>query len=373
MRIAIDAHMIGQRETGNERYTLNLLAGLARVDTENHYLVLVTDPKPLQHTLALPLHFEIVVVRPAANVPRLAWGMPRACRERGAQALHVSYTAPPLSPCPTVVTVHDISYEFFPRFFSLRDRLLLSVTVPFSCRRAARVIAVSEQTRHDLIQRYGLPADKIRVVHEAADERFLAPIKDEEVARMRARYADGQRYILAVGNLQPRKNLVRLVDAFAALVTAGLVEQDVVLVIAGQAHWRGSEVFAAVRSKGLQERVRFPGYVPDEDMPALYRGAEVFVHPAIYEGFGLPPLEAMACGAPVVCSNGGALPEVVGDAALLFDPQDTAALVGALRDVLGDADRRRALIMAGQAHAAQFSWERAARETAQVFREAALD
>jgi len=368
---ALDAHMIGQRETGNERYTLNLIAALARVDAENHYLLLVTDPAPLQRLVKLPSHFEIVPVRAAANVPRLAWGIPRVCQRRGAQVLHVSYTAPLWTPCPAVVTVHDISYEFFPQFFSPRDRLLLSVTVPLSCRRAARVIAVSERTRRDLVQRYGLPAAKIRVVYEAADERFLAPIAAEDVARVRARHAAGRRYILAVGNLQPRKNLVRLVDAFAALIASGSVAEDVVLVIAGQAHWRGSEVFERVRNRGLQERVYFPGYVADEDLPPLYRGALVFVHPALYEGFGLPPLEAMACGAPVICSNGGALPEVVGDAALLFEPQDTGSLVQALRDLLADEERRQALASAGQARAAQFSWERAARETLAVYGEAA--
>ncbi len=370
VRIAIDAHMIGQRETGNERYTLNLIAALAQVDDKNHYLLLVTDPAPLQRAVSLPSHFEIVSVRPAANVPRLAWGIPRICWQRGAGVLHVSYTAPPLLPCPTVVTVHDISYEFFPQFFSRRDRLLLSLAVPLSCRRAARVIAVSEWTRRDVVQRYGIAADKICVVYEAADERFLAPVADEDVARVRARYAAGRRYILAVGNLQPRKNLGRLVDAFAALVATGSVEQDLALLIAGQAHWRGSELFEAVRARGLQERVWFPGYVPEEDLPALYRGAEVFVHPALYEGFGLPPLEAMACSTPVVCSNAASLPEVVGNAALLFDPQDTDELARALGKLLGDPEQRRALALAGRARAARFSWERAARETLRVYQEA---
>jgi glycosyltransferase involved in cell wall biosynthesis len=363
--------MIGQRETGNERYTLNLIAGLAQVDAESRYLLLVTDPAPLQRALTLPPNFAILPVRPAANSLRLAWAMPRACRHGGAQVLHVSYTAPPFCSCPTVVTVHDISYESFPHFFSLRDRLLLSITVPLSCRRAARVIAVSEWTKRDLVQRYGIAAEKIRVIHEAADERFNPGVPAGEVVRVRAQHVAGQRYILAVGNLQPRKNLARLVDAFAALIADGAVEEDLVLAIAGQVHWRGSTLYQAVEAQGMQQRVRFLGYVPDEDLPALYRGAVVFAHPALYEGFGLPPLEAMACGTPVVCSNAASLPEVVGEAAVLFDPQDTGALSRALRDLLGDEERRRALASAGQARAAQFSWQRAARETVAVYREAA--
>jgi len=369
IRIAIDAHMVGQWETGNERYTLNLINGLTRVDTENRYSLLVTNPDFLRQTLVLPPNFEIRVVRPKANVPRVAWAMPRACQHAGAQVLHVSYTAPPVCPCPTVVTVHDISYKIFPHFFSPRDRLLLSITVPLSCRSAARVIAVSEWTKNDLIRQYGIPEGKIRVVYEAAEERFSPDVPYEEVRRVRRQYAGERRYILSVGNIQPRKNLVRLVRAFATIAHEGVGEEPL-LLIAGQSRWGGSEVLNEVKIRGLEKRVRFLGYVPDKDLPALYRGAEIFVYPSLYEGFGLPPLEAMACGTPVVCSNAAALPEIVGDAALLFDPQDTKALTEALRRLLEDEQERKALSGAGLARAARFSWEQTARETLQVYQEA---
>ena len=372
MHVAIDAHMIGERETGNERYTLNLITKLAQVDTENQYSLLVTEPAYLKSALGtLPKNFACLPVWPATNLLRVAWAMPRTCHRIGAAVLHISYTAPPICPCATVVTVHDIAYEFFPEFFSLRDRLLLSHTVPFSCRRASRIIAVSEQTKQDLIQRYGLSSEKIRVVYEAAEERFSPEISTEDMTRVRRKYADGQHYILALGNIQPRKNLDRLVDAFATLVADGVIGNDLSLVIAGQSQWHGSDIYQHVERKGLAKHVHFPGYMPDEDLPALYRGAEVFVFPSLYEGFGLPPLEAMACGTPVICSNASSLPEVVGGAAILFDPTDTDALAQALHHVLVDEPRRRELALAGLERASLFSWEKAARETVEVYAEAA--
>jgi glycosyltransferase involved in cell wall biosynthesis len=370
IHVAIDAHMIGQRETGGERYMFDLIAGLIRVDAQNQYTLLATHPAALKRSLILPPNFDVQAVRPAANVPRVAWAMPRTCRRVGAQVLHVSYTAPPVCTCPTVVTVHDIAYEFFPQFFSPRDRWLLSTTVPLSCRLAARVIAVSEWTKRDLVRRYAIPEEKIRVVYEAAADRFSPDVPAEDVMRVRRQYAQGRRYVLAVGNIQPRKNLGRLVEAFAALAAQGTAGEDVLLVIVGQSQWRGSEVFQQVEMQGLTERVRFPGYVPDEDLPALYCGAEVFVYPSVYEGFGLPPLEGMACGTPVVCSNTSALPEVVGEAAALFDPYDVDALAQVLRDLLSNEARRQNLVAAGLARAAQFSWERAGQETVEVYREA---
>jgi glycosyltransferase involved in cell wall biosynthesis len=370
MKIAVDAHTIGERQTGGERYTLDLITGLTQVDAENQYALLITDLVPLRRAVSLPPNFETVTVWPASNLPRVAWAVPRACRRAGAQVLHVSYTAPPICPCPTVVTVHDIAYEFFPHFFSPRDRWLLSVTVPLSCRLAARVIAVSEWTKRDLIRRYNIPEEKIRVVHEAASNRFSLGVPEEDVARVRQQYVQGRPYVLAVGNIQPRKNLSRLVEAYATLVAGGTDSEIPSLVIAGQSRWRGSEVYRLVEQKGLTQHVRFPGYVPDTDLPALYRGAEVFVYPSIYEGFGLPPLEAMASMTPVICSNAASLPEVVGEAAVLFDPFDTDALFVALRDLLSNETQRQALVAAGQARAAQFSWEWAARETVEVYREA---
>ncbi|MGQ9567807.1 MAG: glycosyltransferase family 4 protein [Anaerolineae bacterium] len=367
MRIAIDVHMVGERETGNETYTLNLVRHLLELDAENTYGLITPHPERLLAKLGLPPHAEILPVRPASAFLRVPLALPLLVARWRADLLHVNYVAPPLCPCPTVVTVHDISYEFFPDFFSPRDRRMLGTLVPWSARRAARVIAVSEQTRQDLMRVYGIPGERIAVTHEAAVPGF-APVRDpaalEETC---ARYGIRRPYVLALGNLQPRKNVARLVEAFAlAREEAHLPHQ---LVVAGKAQWRESEVLATVERLGLEDAVRFPGYVADEDLPALYSGAGCFAYPSLYEGFGLPPLEAMACGTPVLASHAGALREVVGNAAWVVDPTDVRDIARGLLALLTDPGTAQAYRERGLAHAATFSWHRLAEQTLEVYRQ----
>ena len=365
-RIAIDAHMVGEQETGNETYTLNLIRALLPLGRDHHYLLYTTHPKRLASRLPLPVNAEIVTIRPNMPLLRIPWAMPRTNAAQKAALLHVNYIAPPFNPCPVVTTVHDISYEFFPSFFSPRDRWLLKTLVPFTARRAARVIAVSECTKNDLVARYGLPPEKITVTYEAAGEQFR-PIEEPVALRaVRARYGLRMPFIFALGNLQPRKNILRLLAAYIGLRRAGVHVQ---LLIGGKAKWRESELFRAVTSYGMGQEILFPGYVPDEDLPLLYNAAACFAFPALYEGFGLPPLEAMACGTPVVCSNVASLPEVVGDAARLVDPGDVDDITQALVEVMMDAGLRAELRARGLRRAQRFSWRRCAEETAQVYEE----
>lgn len=367
MRIAIDVHMVGERETGNETYTLNLVRHLLEADQENTYGLLTPHPERLLAKLDLPPHAEVLRVRPGNAFLRVPLAMPLLVARWRADLLHVNYVAPPLCPCPTVVTVHDISYEFFPDFFSPRDRWMLGTLVPLSARRAARVIAVSERTRQDLVQRYGIPGERIAVTHEAAPPGF-APVEDAAaIAEACARYGIRRPYVLALGNLQPRKNVARLVEAFALARREGNLPH--LLVVAGKAQWRESEIFATAQRLGLEDAVRFPGYVADEDLPALYSGADCFAYPSLYEGFGLPPLEAMACGTPVLASHAGALAEVVGDAAWVVDPTDVRDIARGLLTLLTDPETARAYRERGLAHAATFSWRRLAQQTLEVYRQ----
>jgi glycosyltransferase involved in cell wall biosynthesis len=427
MHIAIDAHMVGERETGNETYIVNLAAALMRLTARDpkgfswdpdgppnatqdlpaarraqqrrfgsspRFSLLATHPERLH--AALPelkssLNAEVAPLHPANALLRIPFGLPWASLRGSFDLLHVTYNAPPLSPCPTVVTIHDISFERYPQFFSPRDLLILKALVPLSARRAARILTVSEHAKREIVERYGLPPDKITVTYEAAGAQFH-PIDDPSALQaVRARYGipEGP-FVLALGNLQPRKNIARLVDAFARVVknTQSTANSEQLsktdhrspvtdhgsrfavhgsLVIAGKAQWRESEIYQAVQQAGLAGRVVFPGYVDDADLPALYSAAAVFVYPSLYEGFGLPPLEAMACGAPVISSNAASLPEVVGDAALLVDPTDTAALAQALADVLAQPALQADLRQRGLSRAAQFSWERCAVETLAVY------
>lgn len=367
-RIAIDAHMVGGEETGNERYIQGLVGGLRALGEGNEYLLYTPDPALLPPDL-LARHIRARRVVPADNFRRVGLAMPRATRQDRADLLHVTYTLPPLLPCPAVVTVHDISYRLYPETFSLRDRLLLSLAVPRSMRRAARVITDSEAARRDIIRHYRLPGAKVAAIPLAAGEQFREGIAPETVAAVRARYRLPERFILAVGNLQPRKNLRRLIDAYAALRTSHPVDCHLVLV--GQPYWRHAELARVITMHGLEERVITTGYVADEDLPAIYRAATIFAYPSIYEGFGLPPLEAMACGTAVVTSNTSSLPEVIGEAGLLVDPFDTGAIAAALRRLLDDADLRERLRKAGLRRAADFSWREVARRTVHVY-EAAI-
>ena len=270
----------------------------------------------------------------------------------------------PLRGIPTVLTVHDLIFRHLPEHHKRLNRWYLNATLPLYCRRATHIIAVSEATRRDLLAAYGLPADKITVIHEAADPRFK-PSAPEALARVRLDYDLPPEYLLYVGTIEPRKNLPRLLHAWEPLYKAGIAPP---LVIVGRRGWLADDFYAALERSSCREAVLFTGYVRDADLPALYAGARAFVFPSLYEGFGLPPLEAMACGTPVICSASSSLPEVVGEAALTFDAEDTAALRAALHRLLSHPDLRVELRARGLRRAQQFSWERAATETLALYR-----
>jgi glycosyltransferase involved in cell wall biosynthesis len=373
MKIAIDAHMVGERETGNETYTLSLIrALLALPSTERgdvQFVLYTTHPERLRPRLDPAHPAPIRRVKPEPAPLRIPLGLPLATAWDRADLLHVNYVAPPLGACPHVVTVHDISYEFYPDFFSPRDRWMLRIMVPLTARRAAHVITVSQHAKREIVSRYGLSPARVTVTYEAAGEPFR-PVTDEAALRaVRERYGLGSQYVLALGNLQPRKNIGRLVDAYARLRRDGQLA-GVQLVLVGKAQWRESEIYARVREAGLERDIVFPGYADDADLPALYSGALAFVFPSLYKGFGLPPLEAMACGTPVVTSNVASLPEVVGDAALTVNPTDVQALADAIHLVASRPGLRAHLVEKGLRRAAQFTWRRCAEETLAVYRAA---
>lgn len=269
----------------------------------------------------------------------------------------------PLYGIPTVLTVHDLIFRHLPEHHKRLNRWYLNATLPLYCRRASHIIAVSEATRQDLIASYGVAPEKVTVILEAADPQFK-PQSPERLAAVRARYQLPETYILFVGTVEPRKNLLRLLRAWEPLYLAGDAPP---LVIVGKRGWLAEDFYAALGVSPAREGVRFTGYVADEDLPALYSGASLFAFPSLYEGFGLPPLEAMACGTAVLCSNTSSLPEVVGDAALTLNPTDVEALREGLRRLLADADLREDMRERGIQRAAGFSWERAAAETYQLY------
>ncbi len=270
----------------------------------------------------------------------------------------------PLRDIPTVLTVHDLIFERFPQYHKRLNHIFLTRTMPLFVQRATTIITISNATRDDLIRMYGIPAEKIHVVYEAPAPHFR-PQPEEIVHRVRQRYGLPERYMLTVGTLEPRKNLGRLLAAFERAHAMGLVDA---WVIVGQRGWLYEDFFRRLEKSPAREAVILPGFVPDEDLPAMYSGATLFVLPSLYEGFGLPVLEAMACGAPVVTSNVGPLPEVGGDAALYVDPVSVDALSDVLVRCLKDSSLREEMRQKGLEQAARFSWERTAEQTAAVYR-----
>lgn len=370
MRIYCDVSAAVHRRAGLGRYAENLARGLAALIPDELALFYNREagirPLPgLEHFPAATVALGYKPWRSLVWAGQLAGaGFNRLVPE--AALFHATeHLLLPLRGVPTVLTVHDLIFRHLPQYHKPLNRWYLNLTMPLYCRRATRIIAISEATRRDLIAAYGLPAEKIRVVYEAADERFC-PQPPEVVAALRAAYGLPERYVLFVGTIEPRKNLDRLLAAFETIYAAG--ESDA-LVIAGKRGWLYDDFFARLERSSARQAVLFPGFVADEDLPALYAGAQTLVLPSLYEGFGLPVLEAMACGTPVICSNSSSLPEIAGAAALLVDPADIAALATALSRVLTDPALREQMAAAGLVQAARFSWGQTAAATLAVYRE----
>jgi glycosyltransferase involved in cell wall biosynthesis len=282
----------------------------------------------------------------------------------GAQLFHATeHLLPPLRGVPTVLTVHDMIFRLFPEHQRRLNYWYLNATMPLYCRRADAIITVSESSKRDIVAHYGLDPAKVTVIYEAASPEF-APGPPAAVEEARRRYGLPERFLIHVGTIEPRKNLSRLVEALQRLRDRGLA---VPLVVVGGKGWLYDDFFRRLEALEVRDAVHFPGYVPAADLPLLYSAATAAVTPSVYEGFGLPVLEAMACGTPVLSSNAASLPEMGGAAARYFDPYDVEAMAEAIGTVWTDGELRSEMRRQGLQQAARFSWERAARETLAVY------
>jgi glycosyltransferase involved in cell wall biosynthesis len=371
LRIAIDAHSVGTGLGGNESYATNLIEALAGIDQENRYTLYVTKRVAVERFSDRWPNFSVRSTLPHTPFIRIPLTLSAELRRNPVDVLHVQFTAPPFSPCPVVVSIHDLSFEHLPQTFKWRSRKQLRITVRRSAREASQVIALSEYARNDIIDTYHVSPDKISAIPLAAAAHFRPIDDEEELQRVRQTYGIEGDYILTVGAIQPRKNLSRLVAAYARLRHAKPEVKLPKLVLAGKCAWLYDETLRAIKELELGDAVIVTGYVPESDLPALYSGALCFVYPSYFEGFGLPPLEAMQCGAPVIVGDQTSLPEVVGTAGILVDPFEVDALAAALERVVSDSNLRAELSVQGLARAKLFNWQETARQTLAVYRKAA--
>ncbi len=380
MHIGINAHLLAftgdYRAAGLSKHIGDLITALLDLPDDTRY-TLFTGPgaRNAPPGFAQSPRARVQASRRPTLQPevRIAWEqtvLPVAAVRAGIDLLHCPVLIQPLlCPVPTVITVHDLIFLRYPDHFPRLKRLYLTTLAGASLRRARRIIAVSAATKRDLIALLGIAAQRITVVPNGVDLIRFAPQPAAAVTAFRQAHDLPERSILYVGTLEPRKNLPTLLHAYAAARTD---LGDAPLLIGGGKGWFYDEIFRVVRELGLDDgrMVRFLGYVPDADLPMWYNSATAFVYPSEYEGFGLPALEALACGTPLIAADRSALPEVVGDAGLLVDPHSVHALAGALRAVCTDTALAARLRMAGRAQAARFPWARVAQETLAVYRAA---
>lgn len=373
MNIAIDLTPIPSQKTGVGTYAVNLIRALGEFDNKNQYWIFVKsfhsqdfDPKRE--------NFHIVA---CSNILqngslRVLWEqfiLPIHLFRKKIKVLHsIHYTIPLFAPCRRVVTFHDMTFFLFPEKHIFIKRIFFRLIIPFSARKADRLIAISKNTKKDIVKILGIATDKIDVVYLTVDNIFRPIENSSAVFQIKKKYRIQNNFILYVGTLEPRKNIVSLIKAYHKLVSQNRIKHQ--LVLAGKKGWGYQEIFKIVQDFNLSEKIIFTGYIPEEELVFLYNAADLFVYPSLYEGFGIPPLEALACGTPTIASNISSLPEVVDDAAILVNPYNVEGLSQAIYKLLIDEKLRHILKGKGLKKAKEFSEERLAKETIRAYKKA---
>jgi glycosyltransferase involved in cell wall biosynthesis len=367
MHIAINAHLIAHtrtfRRAGVSHYIEQVLHHLGHIDHTNQYSIYTTRGMGAAN-LGLPANFcvypsRLPTINPRVRIPWEQMIAPLILRRSGADLFHGTLNVAPFaSPVPTVITIHDLAFIRFPHTFRSHNRTYLDVATRTSARNAACILAVSEHTKREVTGLLGVPPERVIVTHDAARAHFRPP-DPNTLAQFRLRHNLPDQFILYVGTVEPRKNLTTLLDAYSQVARA----TDTPLLVGGGKGWLYGPVFERLEAHGLRSHVHFVGYLDEEELPLWYAAATLFVFPSIYEGFGMPPLEAMSCGTPVVTSNTSSLPEVVGNAGLTVDPTNADALADAMLQVLHDESLRADLRERGLQRARLFSWHTTAERT----------
>lgn len=361
MKIGVMLRTMDEKQ-GIGIYTQSLMDHLVPLDRKNEYVLFYRNPEFLGRYAQYDNVTEKVVTAPN----KLIWDqvkIPRAAHREGVDVIfHTKFTLPLFAKMKTIMVLHGSEWFVYPKAYPLSDRASIKVLMPLYCKKANHIIANSEMTKRDFVNILGVEQDKIDTIHFGFDSRFKQVSDPDFLERIRERYCLPEKFILFVGRIYPGKNFGNLLKAYSKLHTR--VSHKIVIV--GHPRWGYQDEFDQIEALGLQEKIHFTGWVPQEDLVAFYNLADLFVHPSFYEGFGLPLIEAMACGCPVVSSNGGAVPEIVDDAALLIDPNSPHEMSEAILRVLTESDLRQMLISKGLCRAKGFSWETCARKTLAV-------
>ena len=368
MRIAIDARKL--RDYGIGTYVRNLLRQLGRQDDAHEYVVFCRE-HDCDTIEEFGPKFHAVVENAGNYSIAEQFALPMDLRRAAVDLFHAPhYVLPPLTPCRSVVTIHDCIHLRFPQYLPTRIGYAYArAQMWMATHKAARVITVSEASKRDILRYFRVPESRIDVIYNAIDERFWHEPDPDDISRTRERYRLTAPFVLYAGNIKPHKNLERLIEAFHLMRQGSPDLREVQLLIIGDEISKYATLRRAVHRHKLHKHVRFFGFVPDQTLASLYRLANAFVFPSLYEGFGLPPLEAMASGTPVIASNVSSLPEVVGDAALMIDPYEPGAIADAMRQVLTDGQLRADLRARGFVRAREFSWERSVRRVREIYEE----
>jgi len=371
-KVGINAHLLsgtqGYRRAGIHNYIGQLLTNLVSVDDDFELTVYCNSGEALRGSGLNVVSTLWPTEQPIIRIlwEQLVW--PLSAWQHEIDLLHsMAFVTPVAHPAPRIVTVYDLSFIHFPHQFPRLRRAYLSSQTRRSCRSARRIVAISEATRQDVHQHFEVPLERIDVVRPGVNQTF-SPLPAGQVIDFRERQGLPQRFILHVGTLQPRKNLPLLLEAFAELD-----RDDIALVLVGGKGWHYERIFERVRTLGIEGQVHFPGYVPDSELPLWYNAAALLVFPSYFEGFGMPILEAMACGTPVIAARTSAIPEVTGDAALLFDPPEGSTLSEQMTAVLEQPEQAAGMRERGLLQAKHFSWQQAARAMLDVYRKALME
>jgi glycosyltransferase involved in cell wall biosynthesis len=375
MHIAVNAHLLAHtrsfRRAGVSHHIEQVLRHLALIDRRNNYTVYTTRGLD-NRALGLPRNFAVhpsllPTINPRIRIPWEQFLAPLLLRNSKASLYHGMLNVVPFAcPVPSVVTVHDLAFIRFPNTFRAYNRTYLDFATRLSVKRASHILTVSEYIKHEVVHLLGVPAERVTVTYNAAREHFRIP-DGQVLAHFRQQKGLPERFVLYVGTLEPRKNLTTLLEAYVTVAR----EQNVPLIVGGGKGWLYGPIFAQLERLGLREQVRFVGYIEEEELPLWYAAATAFAFPSIYEGFGMPPLEAMACGTPVVAAKSASLPEVVGDAGLLVEPHDSTALADAIVRLLAEPELRSELRERGLRRSQTFTWQEAAERTLEVYQRVA--